>query len=70
MIYQKPDQVELKSNYLPFPNMVDLINSLTLVALGFAPTFVAMEAAWRMGKIIGKRGEEGKTTTAFSWRSV
>lgn len=69
MIYQKPDQVELKSNYLPFPNMVDLINSLTLVALGFAPTFVAMEAAWRMGKIIGKRGggEEEKTLT---WRSV
>jgi len=38
-----------------------------LVALGFAPTLVAMEAAWRMGKIIGKRGE-GKTTLA--WRSV
>ncbi|HJU95568.1 MAG TPA: hypothetical protein VJ643_06000 [Nitrososphaera sp.] len=49
--------------------MVDLINSLTLVALGFAPTFVAMEAAWRMDKIIGKRGE-GKTTTTFAWRSV
>jgi hypothetical protein len=46
--------------------MVDLINSLMLVALGFAPTFVAMEAAWRMGKIIGERGEE-KTLT---WRSV
>ena len=46
--------------------MVDLVNSLMLVALGFAPTFVAMEAAWRMGKIIGKRGEE-KT---FVWRSV
>jgi hypothetical protein len=70
MIYQKPDQVELKSNYLLFPNMVDLINSLTLVALGFVPTLVAMEAAWRMGKIIGKRGEEGKTTTSFAWRSV
>jgi hypothetical protein len=38
--------------------MVDLINSLMLVALGFAPTFVAMEAAWRMGKLIGKRGEK------------
>jgi hypothetical protein len=46
--------------------MVDLVNSLMLVALGFAPTFVAMEAAWTMGKIIGKRGEE-KT---FAWRSV
>ena len=51
--------------------MVDLVNSLILVALGFAPTFIAMEAAWKMGKIIGKRGEEEKTrTTAFSWRSV
>jgi hypothetical protein len=67
MIYQKPDQVGLKSNYHLFSNMVDLINSLMLVALGFAPTLVAMEAAWRMGKIIGKRGEE-KTT--FAWRSV
>jgi hypothetical protein len=38
--------------------MVDLINSLMLVALGFVPTFVAMEAAWRMGKLIGKRGEK------------
>jgi hypothetical protein len=38
--------------------MVDLINSLVLVALGFVPTFVAMEAAWRMGKLIGKRGEK------------
>jgi hypothetical protein len=46
--------------------MVDLINSLMLVALGFAPTFIAMEAAWRMGKIIGKREEE-KTLT---WRSA
>jgi hypothetical protein len=38
--------------------MVDFINSLMLIALGFAPTFVAMEAAWRMGKLIGKRGEK------------
>ena len=67
MIYQKSDQVGLKSNHLLFPTMVDLINSLMLVALGFAPTLVAMEAAWRMGKIIGKRGE-GKTTLA--WRSM
>ena len=27
--------------------MVDFINSLMLIALGFAPTFVAMEAAWK-----------------------
>jgi hypothetical protein len=45
--------------------MVDLINSLMLAALGFAPTFVAMEVAWRKGKIIGKRGQ--KTVT---WRSM
>lgn len=32
--------------------MVDFINSLMLIALGFAPTFVAMEAAWRMGKLM------------------
>jgi hypothetical protein len=38
--------------------MVDFINSLMLIALGFAPTFVAMESAWRMGKLIGKRGEK------------
>ena len=38
--------------------MVDFINSLMLIALGFAPTFVAMEAAWRMAKLIGKRGEK------------
>ena len=47
--------------------MVDLVNSLMLVALGFAPIFVAMEAAWRMGKITGNRGGEEKT---FVWRSV
>ncbi|MDQ3851968.1 MAG: hypothetical protein M3299_03950 [Thermoproteota archaeon] len=49
--------------------MVDLINSLILVALGFAPTLVAMEVAWRMGKIIGKRGGEEEKTT-FAWRSM
>ena len=38
--------------------MVDFINSLMLIALGFDPTFVAMESAWRMGKLIGKRGEK------------
>jgi hypothetical protein len=28
------------------------------LVLGFAPTLISMEAAWRMGKIIGKRGEK------------
>jgi hypothetical protein len=56
--------------------MVDLVNSLILVALGFAPTYIAMEAAWKMGKIIGKRGVEKTaaatttTTTTSSWRSA
>jgi hypothetical protein len=40
--------------------MVDLFNSFIMVVLGFGPTFVAMEMAWRMGKIIGKRGEGGE----------
>lgn len=46
--------------------MVDLFNALILVALGFGPTFVAMETAWRMGKIIGKRGGEKNLV----WRSM
>ncbi|HEX2106330.1 MAG TPA: hypothetical protein VHF28_01240 [Nitrososphaera sp.] len=46
--------------------MVDLINSLMLIALGFGPTFVAMETAWRMGKIIGKRAGEKNLV----WRST
>jgi hypothetical protein len=40
---------------------VDIFTGLLFsifVALGFVPTFVAMEAAWRMGKLIGKRGEK------------
>jgi hypothetical protein len=45
--------------------MVDLISSIMLVTIGFVTTFSAMEAAWRMGKMIGKRGE--KTVT---WRSA
>jgi len=37
--------------------MVDIISAIMLVALGFAPTYVLMEAAWRMGRMIGRRGE-------------
>jgi hypothetical protein len=47
--------------------MVDLFSSLILIALGFGPTFVAMETAWRMGKIIGKRGGREKNLV---WRSM
>jgi hypothetical protein len=50
--------------------MVDLFNSLILVALGFGPTFVAMETAWRMGKIIGKRGVGGGGEKNLVWRSM
>jgi hypothetical protein len=53
--------------------MVDLFNSFILVVLGFGPTFVAMEMAWRMGKIIGKRGEgegEEEEEKNLVWRSM
>ena len=43
--------------------MVNLIDSLMLMVVGFAPTFAAMEAAWRMGKMIGRRSE--KITVAW-----
>lgn len=36
---------------------MNAIDSLVLVALGFAPTLAALELSWRMGKMIGKRGE-------------
>jgi hypothetical protein len=45
--------------------MVDLISSIMLVAIGFVTTFSAMEAAWRMSKMIGKRGEK-----MVAWRSA
>jgi hypothetical protein len=50
--------------------MIDLFSSLILVALGFGPTFVAMETAWRMGKIIGKRGGGGGREKNLVWRSM
>ncbi len=37
--------------------VVNSIEAVVYVALGFAPTFVAMEMAWKMGMKIGKRGE-------------
>ena len=43
---------------------VDIVGSILLVALGFAPTFAALEAAWRMGKMIGKRGEPAVAAAA------
>ncbi len=36
-------------------NITDIIAWLVL---GFIPTLASMEMAWRMGKMIGKRGEK------------
>jgi hypothetical protein len=58
MIDLKHDQVQLKSITFYSIMMVDLTSSLMLVVIGFVTTFGAMEAAWRMGKMIGKRGEK------------
>jgi hypothetical protein len=37
--------------------MVDIVSLVMLVALGFVPTYAIMEAALRMGKMTGRRGE-------------
>ena len=59
MIDLKHDQVQLKSITFYYSiMMVDLTSSLILVVIGFVMTFGAMEAAWRMDKMIGKRGEK------------
>ncbi len=64
MTDHKPDRVELRSImlYSTYEGR-DLINSLVLVAIGFVTTCGALEAAWRMGKMIGKRGEK-----TIAWR--
>jgi hypothetical protein len=36
---------------------VDIISSIMLVALGFVPTYIVMEGARRMGRMIGRRDE-------------
>lgn len=36
---------------------MDALEAIMYVALGFAPTLAALEIAWKMGRIIGKRGE-------------
>jgi hypothetical protein len=54
----KPDRVELnRSRYIQLM-MADLIHSLTLVAIGFVTIFDAMKSPWRMGKMVGMRGEK------------
>ena len=37
---------------------MNIIEIIPWLVLGFAPTLISMEAAWRMGKMIGKRGEK------------
>ncbi len=37
---------------------MNIIEIIPWLVLGFAPTLITMEVAWRMGKIIGKRGEK------------
>ena len=39
------------------------IEPILFVALWFPPTLAALEMSWRMGKVIGKRGEFKPTTT-------
>lgn len=41
---------------------MNIIEIIPWLVLGFAPTLISMEAAWRMGKIIGKRGEKNTIT--------
>jgi len=37
--------------------MMNPIEAILYVALGFAPTLAALEMSWRMGRVIGRRGE-------------
>ena len=37
---------------------MNIMEIIPWLVLGFAPKLVSMEVAWRMGKIIGKRGEK------------
>jgi ribosomal protein L1 len=42
---------------------MNVIEIIPWVVLGFIPTLVTMEVAWRMGKMIGKRGEMPSSKT-------
>ena len=37
---------------------MNIIEIIPWIVLGFMPTLFTMEVAWRMGKMIGKRGEK------------
>ena len=41
---------------------MNIIEIIPWLVLGFVPTLISMEVAWRMGKIIGKRGEKNTIT--------
>ena len=34
---------------------MEILESLTWIALGFVPILVSLEMSWRMGKVIGRR---------------
>jgi hypothetical protein len=38
--------------------------SAIFLAVGFIPTLIALEVVYRMGRVIGKRGEVTLTSTA------
>jgi hypothetical protein len=65
MIDHKQDQVQLKSItfYSTYNGRLDKLAN-PCDDIGFVTTFGAMEAAWRIGKMIGKRGEK-----MVAWRS-
>jgi hypothetical protein len=41
------------------------IETILYVVIGFAPTIAGLEMSWRMGKVIGKRGDFKPTEKAL-----
>ena len=37
---------------------MNIIEIILWIVLGFVPTLAFLEMSWRMGKVIGKRGEK------------
>jgi hypothetical protein len=40
-------------------NIIEMLESVAWIALGFVPTLVFLEMSWRMGKLIGRRRMTG-----------
>jgi hypothetical protein len=73
MKYHNSDQVGLKTNYFVSTNDGRFVQLFHTGGTRIGPTFVAMEMAWRMGKMIGKRGEAGEEEAEeknLVWRSM